>query len=80
MGFLHNLKFWLSPPKMTDPDFGNLTFMHIGKHPERSYWECEWAFPPSGTVIEITLNGGESGPIMTHDSFTSVCLRGSIQS
>jgi hypothetical protein len=62
MGFLHNLKFWLSPPKMTDPDFGNLTFMHIGKHPERSYWECEWAFPPSGTVIEITLNGGESGP------------------
>ena len=62
MGLLNNLKLWLSPPKMTDPDFGNLLFMHIRKHPERSYWECEWKFPPTGTVIVIALHGGESGP------------------
>jgi len=62
MGFLHNLKLWLSPPKMSDPDFGNLTFMHIGKHPEKSYWECEWTFPPTGTVVDIALQGRESGP------------------
>ncbi len=62
MRFLHNLKLWLSPPKMTDPDFGNLTFMHIGKHPERSYWEGEWMFPRTGTVVGITLRGGERGP------------------
>jgi hypothetical protein len=62
MGFLTNLKFWLSPPKMTDPDFGKLTFMHIGKHPERSYWECEWMFPPTGSAVGITLRGGVSGP------------------
>jgi hypothetical protein len=31
MGFLHNLKLWLSPPQMTDPDFGKLIFMHIEK-------------------------------------------------
>lgn len=47
---------------MTDPDFGNLTFMHTEKHPERSYWECEWKFPPTETVVGITLHGGESGP------------------
>jgi hypothetical protein len=62
MRFLHNLKLWLSPPRMADPDFGKLTFMHIGKHPERSYWECEWTFPPTGTVVGITLHGGERGP------------------
>ena len=62
MGFLHNLKLWLSPPKMSDPDFGNLRFMHIEKHPERSYWECQWTFPPTGTVVHIALHGRESGP------------------
>ena len=62
MGFLHNLKLWLSPPKMIDPDFGNLTFMHMRMHPERSYWECEWMFPPTGKAVGIMLNGRESGP------------------
>lgn len=62
MRFLHNLKLWLSPPKMIDPDFGNLTFLHMEKHPERSYWECQWMFRPTGTVVGITLRGGESGP------------------
>src|SRR6476646_9181484 len=62
MGFFHNLKLWLSPPKMSDPDFGTLRFIHIDKHPKRSYWEGEWSFPPTGTVVSIALDGDESGP------------------
>jgi hypothetical protein len=62
MGFLHNLKLWLTPPRRTDPDFGKLIFMHNAKHPERSYWECEWTFPATGGVVGIALRGGESGP------------------
>jgi hypothetical protein len=45
---------------MTDPDFGELVFMHMSKHPERSYWECEWKFPPTGQPVFI--RGGEEGP------------------
>jgi hypothetical protein len=45
MGFLHNFKLWLSPLRMTDPDFGNLVFMLSSKFPERSHWEGEWTFP-----------------------------------
>jgi len=63
MALLHNLKLWLFPLRMTDPDFGNLLFMHISKWPERSYWECEWIFPKTTTVVAITLQGGESGPM-----------------
>lgn len=36
--------------------------MHISKHPERSYWECEWKFPNTGTSVFIALRGDESGP------------------
>jgi hypothetical protein len=48
---------------MCDPDFGKLVFMHISKFPERSYWECGWTFPKTGTVVWIVLRGGESGPM-----------------
>jgi hypothetical protein len=37
MGFLRNLKLWLFPLRMTDPDFGNLILIHISKWPERSF-------------------------------------------
>lgn len=62
MSFLHNLKLRFSPPRITDPDFGNLLFMFIPNDPEQSYWECEWTFPKTGTVISIGLSGDESGP------------------
>jgi hypothetical protein len=62
MGFVHNIKLWLSPPKMIDPVFGKLVFMHIEKHPERSYWEGEWKLPGSGHAVGISLRGGEDGP------------------
>jgi hypothetical protein len=62
MSFLRNIKLWLFPLRMTDPDFGSLVFIHISKWPERSYWEGEWTFPPTGTVVGIALRGGETGP------------------
>ena len=62
MGILHSLKLRFSPPRMTDPDFGILVFMFVPNAPERSYWECEWKFPKTGTEIAIGLPGDESGP------------------
>ena len=63
MGFLHNLKLRFSPPRIEDPDFGSLLFMFIPNAPERSYWECEWQFPKTGTAISICLQGDERGPL-----------------
>jgi hypothetical protein len=40
--WLQGLKLRVSPPRMSDPDFGSLLFMYIPNAPERSYWECEW--------------------------------------
>jgi len=62
MGLLHSLKLRFSPPRVNDPDFGRLLFMYIPNAPERSYWECEWTFPKTSTVISIGLPGGENGP------------------
>lgn len=56
------LKLQFRPPKMDDPDFGQLMFMYISNHPERSYWEAEWIFPPTGTPVSISLDGDELGP------------------
>ena len=63
MGIFHNLKLRISPPRIADPDFGLLLFMFIPNAPERSYWECEWTFPKTGTLISIGLPGGEAGPM-----------------
>src|SRR5437870_4693696 len=63
MSFFHNLKLRFSPPQLSDPDFGSLTFMFIPNSPEQSYWECEWTFPPTRTEVSIGLPGGESGPL-----------------
>jgi len=60
MSLLKTLKYWLTPLKMTDLDFGTLTFIYVSQNPERSYWECEWRFPSTGTVVLITLDGDES--------------------
>lgn len=62
MGVLRSLRFLFFPLKKDDPDFGRLIYMYISNHPERSYWECEWKFPPTGTVVSISLPGDESGP------------------
>ena len=62
MGLLHNWKMRFSPPRITDPDFGNLEFVFVPSAPERSHWEGEWTFPKDGAPISIDLPGGEDGP------------------
>lgn len=63
MGFLHNLKLRFSPPRIEDPIFGSLLFMYIANAPGKSYWEGEWKFPPTRTMISIGLPGDERGPL-----------------
>lgn len=63
MGLLHDLRLRFSPPRLFDPDFGNLLFMFTPNAPQQSYWECEWTFPNTGTVVSIGLPGGERGPL-----------------
>jgi len=62
MAFLHNLRLWLFPIRITDPELGNLVFMYSSKFPERSYWECEWTFPTTGTTVALAIPGTEDGP------------------
>jgi hypothetical protein len=62
MSIFKSIKYQFRPPKIDDPDFGQLTFMYISNNPERSYWEAEWLFPSTGTTISIALDGDESGP------------------
>jgi hypothetical protein len=35
--------------------------MYVPHDPERSYWECEWKFPNTGSIVSIGLPGGEDG-------------------
>ena len=62
MNLLKSIKLRFKPPKLSDPVFGELTYMYISNHPERSYWEAEWIFPPTETPISVGLDGDESGP------------------
>jgi hypothetical protein len=63
MKILKSLSLRFRPPKINDPDFGQLRFMYISNHPERSYWEGEWMFPPTSTRASIGLDGDETGPM-----------------
>jgi hypothetical protein len=36
--------------------------MHIPQRPEKSYWEGEWLFPPTGSNVTISLPGTLGGP------------------
>ena len=72
MGLLTELRLRFRPPRRQDPDFGELLYMHIPRDPDRSYWEGEWLFPPTGTRVAITLPGGLEGP---QESGRAFCLR-----
>jgi len=62
MGLLNRVLSQFRPPTLEDPDFGRLLYIHIARNPSRSYWECEWLFPPTGTRISIALPGSREGP------------------
>jgi hypothetical protein len=62
MGLLNKILAPFKPPSIEDPDFGTLLYMDIPRNPSKSYWECEWLFPPTGTRISISLPGNREGP------------------
>ncbi|HET9887185.1 MAG TPA: hypothetical protein VFR10_06690 [bacterium] len=57
------------PPVLVDPDFGALLYMNIPRNPSKSYWECEWMFPPTKSRIAIALPGGPDGPAAASREF-----------
>ena len=59
MNLFKSLKLQFRPPKIDDPEFGQLTFMYISNHPERSYWEAETRF--AGAVESYTSLKKEHG-------------------
>jgi hypothetical protein len=61
MGVLSKLFGKSEVVKMQDPDFGEMVFMEIAEHPERSYWEGEWHYPPTATQIGVFIPGDASG-------------------
>lgn len=64
MSLLHKLKLRFAPPRLNDPDFGELLYMHVPNAPERSYWEgARWFFEPTGQEVGVDLPGGEAGPL-----------------
>ena len=63
MGIFQKLIQRFSPPKLSDPDFGELLFMSFRGAPELSYWECEWKFPNTTSTISISLPGDVHGPL-----------------
>ena len=62
MGLLNKILAPFKTPSIEDPDFGTLLYMDIPRNPSKSYWECEWLFPPTGTRISISLPGNREGP------------------
>ena len=62
MGYFRSLRLQYFPLKKVDTVFGKLLYMYIPNDSQKSYWECEWKFPPTDTVISISLPGDESGP------------------
>jgi hypothetical protein len=51
----------LRPKRFDDGVFGTLHFVKA-KNGSRSYWEGRGLFEPSGTIVEYTIEGDESGP------------------
>lgn len=62
MGLLRELRLRFRPPRLEDPSFGTLLYMHIPRAPEKSYWEGEWLFPPTGSKVAISVPGTPLGP------------------
>jgi hypothetical protein len=69
MGFLEKLRARFGAVTLEDPDFGRLHYMHIAHNPSKSYWECEWMFPPTRTRVSIGLPGNRDGPLMESRAF-----------
>lgn len=69
MGLLSRLLLSFRPATLNDPEFGRLRYMRVGRDPDKSYWEAEWLFPPTGTRVSIGLPGTKEGPLLESRAF-----------
>src|SRR5262245_49377868 len=61
MGLFDRLVGAFKPPTMEHATFGHVTYMAM-KDSSRSYWEGHGTFSPTGSRIQVFLDGDESGP------------------
>src|SRR5512142_1415299 len=60
-----SLRQWLfgigAPPTLDHDVFGRLVFMRM-REPARSYWEGRVAVGPTGSPVQVFVDGSETGP------------------
>nr|GFD23355.1 hypothetical protein [Tanacetum cinerariifolium] len=61
--------FFGQPVKIDDVFFGEMTFIEISNHPEKSYFECQRYFKPIDGLIELGVTGKLSGPMQCQKDF-----------
>lgn len=57
------------PIKLDNEFFGTMLFIKDKKDPIKSYFECKKHFAPTGKIIEIVIDGNESGPTQKQIEF-----------
>lgn len=61
------------PVKVENDFFGQMLFLGDKRDTSKSYFECRRHFQPSGKVIEIGIDGAETGPTQIQiDFFKSI--------
>lgn len=64
---------FLKPKKIDNTFFGQMTFLGDKHDPNKSYFECRRHFKPSDKLIEIGIDGTETGPTQIQiDFFKSI--------
>jgi len=62
--------------KIEDPFFGKMIFSDFKKNPDKNYFECSRHFKPTDDLIEIGIEGNETGPTaIQKDFFRSIEAR-----
>ena len=55
--------------KINHSFFGQMLFLDDKKNPLKSYFECRRHFTPSGNLIDIIIDGAETGPTQIQTDF-----------
>lgn len=69
MGLFERFLTRFRPVTIEDAEFGRLTYMEVKGDPSRSYWEAEYVFAPTGSVVSAGMRGTREGPLPEARSF-----------
>lgn len=76
MAPLDLIRHKFSSKTLIDPIFGEATFIAMPRAPHKAYWECQWRFPVTSSVINIAMPGDENGPFPeTRNFYTDLADR-----